>query len=317
MASESGKIDKQTGNRFAALDPDFIPVRSKKANKAAKRVVSSIPEMIRHQWSESQKYGYKYRVLQNGNVENQSTIYVCTGVAYHHQVEEIFSQAIADAKSMPEVFGKDFECDVKINLLRRNTGEYVGVAYIDVTNPAFYYALLGLNVDGSDRAEYYDDPSWVPPTEPIKCWADDVEVPKLRKELPPLIALSQYEYDEKQKAHLGTDESHGRITISPAFKPAAEENCDPKILFVQNVPSTNVAFLYAIFARYARTWPSEPTENTFYPKIHVKETRTGELVALVQYYHEFDAGFAMAMLRKVRALYNGEEITMPVRYARK
>ena len=57
---------------------------------------------------------------------------------------------------------------------------------------------------------------------------------------------------------------------------------------------------------YART-----TSAGLYPKITIKETRNGNTVALVRYAHEYDAGFAIVMLRKVRALYNGHEIIMP------
>jgi len=273
-----------------------------------------IPEPVQDQLRLRKKFSYGYRVLDNGNVVNTNTLYIGTGVAHPYQVEALFAQAIQTAKNMPEVFGEDFECDVVVNLVRRNTGQYMGVAYVDVTCPAFYYALIGLNTDGSDRAEYYDDPSWEPPPE-SNSWADYVDCPKLRREPPPIIKLGEYEYDQEQKEHLETDETHGSLTVSPAFITSGWHETDPKTLFVQNVPSDDLKFLYAIFARYART-NVEDSEYDYYPKITIKETRSKQLVALVRYGHWHDAGFAYAMLRRVRALYKGKEVIMPVRFAR-
>jgi hypothetical protein len=305
------------------MDPgEFTVVKSKRKPRPpqAKPEVRSqsssggIPQAILKQQELSKKHKYKYRVLSsNGNVENSSTFYVATGVAHHEQVLEIFQKAIQEATAMPEVFGNDFECDVIVNLLRRRNPEtgkmvYSGIAYVDVNNPKLYFALLGLNIDGSERAEYYEDPEWVP-TE-SNSWADQV-CPTLRRELPPILTLPTYEYDEDQKEHLNTDATHGNVNISPAFKPSVSDDVDPCVLFVQGVPTKNLNFLYEIFARYART----PKGDELYPKISIKETRNGSTVAFVRYAHEYDAGFAIVMLRKIRALFSGQEIIMPVCHA--
>lgn len=288
--------------RFAALDPED-----------AEKVV---PQPVREQWKLREKHNYEYRVLENGNIENNSTLYIATRVAHTYQIESLFHQAIQRAKSMPEIFGEDFDCDVVVNLVRRNTGQYVGVAYVDVSSPIFYNVLIGLHPDGSERAEYYDDPSWIPPVSG-KSWADDIECPKLRKEFPPLLRLSEYEYDQEQKEHLNTDETHGTVIVSPAFINTGWHDSDSYTLFVQNVPANDINFLYAIFARYARTNIGDLNNSSnYYPKITIKETREKRLVALVKYAHWHDAGFAFAMRRKICALYQEKEIILPVRFAR-
>lgn len=122
-----------------------------------------VPTPVLYQNELRKKYNYSYKLLSNGNVENNSTIYVSTSVAHPHQVENIIKNAINKAKNMPKIFGYDFECDFQINVVRRYTGEYLGYAFVDFTNPKFYYALTGYNVDGSERVEYKDDPNWISP----------------------------------------------------------------------------------------------------------------------------------------------------------
>lgn len=290
------------------------------SQRRAKFPHTSLPDAVQRQRQLREKYQYEYRRMPNGNIENNSTLFVKTGVAHYHQITEVFAKAVTEAKNREDIFGPNFECDVSVNLLRKKEGQYVGSAYVDLTNPALYYVLLGMNADGTERAWYEVDPSWQPPSisESSSDWADDVaiEPPRIRHELPALLLLSSYEYDEKQREHLMTTDTHGKITISPAFMPAFDNDCNPFVLFVQEVPSEDVKFLYEIFSRYARTRASDESDYSFYPRINIKPTRAGKLVATVKYAHQNDAGFAMAMLKKIRALFNGQEIVMPVRNAR-
>jgi hypothetical protein len=326
-----------------------------------------IPIAIQEQRRLRSKFYYSYREVNNGNVENNSTLYVNTGVAHPHQIEEIFLEVIEQARNMPDIFGKNFECDVQVNLVRKHTGQYMAYAFIDLSNPAIYYALIGCEIDGRERVEYIPDPDWVPPepsTTPKETksnsWADlddddwvppepsttpketksnswaDLDdddwgigeesfkpsAPKLRHELPPLLKLNDFKYDEQQKIYLKTDEDYGNVGISPAFiTPGVNDDHDDCKLYVSDVPANDHDFLYAIFARYARTSSYYEDEKFFYPKIQIRKNNREEdatkqkYYAIVQYAHSYDTAFALIMLQKIRAKYNGEDIFMRVRYA--
>lgn len=297
-------------NRFAPLDKSRRRPPPHKAAVQQKQLCA--------------KHNYTYQV-EDGKVMNNSTIYAITSVAHMHQIEELLDDAIQQAKAMPEVFGEDFACDYKINLVRKHTGEYLGYAYIDLSNPKLYYALVGKNVDGSDRVEYIDDPNWVPQAlvpsvgKPIS-WADetdDLERPKIRKGLPPILCLKKYAFDEEQKRHLETQDTHGTITLLRCYI-TDEEDYDSTSLYVSDVPEEDYDFLYYIFARYART----RCYDKYYPQITIhtyskkhQTLKNSKYYAIVKYLHHYDAAFARLMCQKIRARYKDRDVEMHVRFA--
>jgi hypothetical protein len=330
-------------NRFAVLgdtSPIFADSSSKVQTKFSrlnrekkhKSTPSKVPEAVIKQLELRKKYKYGYKIVSNGNIENNSTLYVHTGVAHPHQIEALFKDVIERAK-LDTMFGENFECEFQVNHIRKFSGEYMAYAFVDLTNPKLYYALVGYNLDGSERYELIDDPTYVPPKrnttqsdEPILNWADEIDDtmelphPKIRKDLPPLITLSEYEYDEQQQNHLQTTATHGSVSVSPAFIiPGVGEDYDECSLYVTEVPADDHDFLYAIFSRYARTNCPYEKGNRFYPKINIRESNKIEdkknFYAIVQYSHPYDAEFARIMLQKVRAQYNSQDINMRVRYA--
>ena len=328
--------------RGKASVPHFKqPWRTLGREKRPKRDLQ-IPTAVLKQIELRKRHKYVYRVVNNGNVENNCTLYVNTGVAHAYQIEGIFQEVIERAKTMPEIFGSDFECDAKVNVVRRHSGEYMAYAFVDLTDPKLYYALIGCNVDGTERAEYIEDPNWTPPSTsppvstggwvPGKSWADDddepivivpPQAPKIRRELPPLITLAGYNYDKQQMEHLQTKETQGMVTVSPAFiTPGVNEEYDDCSLYVSRVPQIDYDFLYEIFARYSRSSSPDEDGAHFFPKIKIQKSSkegsgTGDdsLYAIVQYSHPYDAHYALQMLQKIRARYNGADITMPVRHA--
>ena len=348
MLSNSGDFKVKTNRRKPRPQhTQNSPPQENRGHSSRKNEVK-IPKAVLDQLELRKKYKYSYRVVNNGNIQNNSTIYVVTGVAHPHQLDAQIQNVITRAKNMPEVFGQDFECDFQINVVRRYTGEYMGYAFVDVTNPKLYYALLGFNVDGSDRAEYVDDPNWVRPefvpkekkervaltianlmTEDWCCSSDEQEKPlsppKLRKELPPLLTLGEYEYDEQQKGHFETEVLNGSFSVSPAFiSPGIKEEYDDCSLYVSEVPAVDYDFLYNIFARYARTNSSRENDTQFFPRINIKEcskekmnkdeTKTG-IFAIVEFGDQKDCAFCLAMIQRLRASYNGKDVSMAVRYA--
>ena len=313
-------------NSFAALAAENS--QRKPRPKPKKNI--EIPKSVLHQMQLRKKHNYIYGLVSNGNIENNSTLYVGTELAHPHQVEKLFTEVIAKAKAMPEIFGANFECDVQINLVRKYTGQYMGYAFVDVDNPKLYYALIGYNVNGTDRVNYVPDPNWIPPT--IKSaatstssdWADDGEDivpshPNIRKELSALLTLGEYTYDDQQKAHmkqhLQLEELKGSVTVSPAFiTPGVDDEYDDSTLYVSEVPDMDYDFLYTIFSRYARYNSHDEDTNRFYPRITIRKNND-KLFGIVQYANPYDAKFAVSMLQKIRANYNGRDIIMPVRHA--
>jgi len=121
---------------------------------------------------------------------------------------------------------------------------------------------------------------------------------------------------------LQTEETHGTVCVSPAFiTPGVNEEYDDCSLYVSEVPAENYDFLYTIFARYARSDTYIENERRFFPKITIRKSNkesafnTEGYYAIIQYSHPYDAAFALNMLQKVRAQYDGKDITMRVRYA--
>ena len=276
--------------RFKRSDEPFPRKNSPDDSRLRKKAHTvELPSAMVKQQALRKKKKYVYRTVQNGNVENNCTLYVNTRVTHPHQVEYLFNDAIVRAKSMPEVFGDDFDCNAQVNLIRKHTGEYLGYAFVDLTNPKLYYALIGCNVDGSER------------------------------DGDPIMTLGEYEYDQQQKEHLQTDETHGTVSVSPAFiTPGVKEDRDDCRLYVSEVPADDLDFLYALFARYARQLSPLEDAVTFFPTITIrKDSDSSNHYATVQYSNPYDAAFALTMLRKVRAKYKGRDVIMPVRYAYK
>ncbi|MHB1910101.1 MAG: hypothetical protein ACYCQJ_14685 [Nitrososphaerales archaeon] len=238
-----------------------------------------------------------YRILTNGNIENSNTIYVNSGIAHRHQIEEILSDALQQAKSL---LGPQFESDFIINHILNMTKQYVGYSYIDVSNPAFYHLLIGNKPDGSENIEFIEDPV--------------NEGVKVKVRLPPLITLKSYLYDEHQRRHIHGQATRGVISISPAYiTPGVVAGLNGKQLFVSNVPSNDPGFLHLLFDRYARTQHKEKV----YPIINIRKSVAGKYYATVTYFSHYDTAFALLMNKKIRAMYNDSHVEMNVRYAEK
>lgn len=284
-----------------------------------------LPEEIITQVGICKKYNYKYKENSNGNIYNNTTFYASTITAHAYQIEKLFKSVIEKAKKMPEIFGHDFECNFRINHVKYKTGEYVGHAFIDVSNPKLYYALLGKNIDGSDNVKYIDDPEWKKPV-CVDCdWGDIADksfAPKIKIDLPPLLTLDKYEFDEEQikkqeewnRNKFYESQKYGFISISPAYitskGESSENDCQ---LYVRNVPYNDSKFLYNIFSRYSKTPISG---DKYYPYIKIHTNKQGKFFAIVKYQNIYDTAFALMMCQRIIAEYNGETIEMYVRYAK-
>ncbi|AYV86120.1 MAG: hypothetical protein Solivirus9_1, partial [Solivirus sp.] len=303
-----------------------------------------VPKAVLAQQRKCRKYKYTYKVTNEGNVINNTILYLFTELAHQSNVVALFQKAIQKAKTLPE-FGENFECEVRVNLVKRHNGAYVGYAYVHLTNPMLYHALLGMNVDGTERVVYEDVevkeksaekekkleqeamPQFGRQLQTSNNWSDyddDDTIQKKKIQLPPLLTLEEYEYDEMQKdfAQKNGKPLIGEVTVLPAFiEPGVAENENECILYVTDVPAMDYDLLYSMFAPYATNTSYSDADNSkfFYPKINIRQTGPAgaeqKIFATVKYDKQYDASFALQMNRKVHLLYSGKEVTITTRRA--
>lgn len=169
---------------------------------------------------------------------NEHTLYVKSGVASNEQLMKSMRQSLINVSKK---LGRSVPCSFKSNLIIGRNGVYYGFGYLWVTNPEVYHMLLGRNPDGTERVECYDDPNWIKPTNTLEdalseityksgSWADMTDTeeeiiqtytcPKIKVQLPPLMELPGYDYDDEQLTHFQR--------LAEKFK--NEEVTDPSVL---------------------------------------------------------------------------------------
>lgn len=341
-SSSSRNSSPYTRDKSSRMDNDgFTPVQ--KSNRRSKNVV--IPAAVEKQLFLRKKYSYNISVVEtenSKNIYNNSTLYVYTKQESKEEVEDALNKVILKAKKQPEIFGGDFECDFVVNLVCKYGGEKIGFAYVDLSNPALYYALIGYNIDGSERVELVDDDNWVsPPAESLpeitskgENWDDEAEAeaekferqklficPKIKKDLAPLIR-----FDNSKNTYHDAEGILEDFAIDPlpAFIIPDEISDDSNgcTLYVSGVPdisndtSSNISdFLYSIFARYARYNSAYECKDRYFPKIFVNRNSKNLLYAAVIYAHHYDTKFALLMTKKIVIKYQGKDVEMQVKAA--
>lgn len=334
--ADIAKIEKEP----LLATPPSLEKQVLQKNKKEQKKEFPIPPQILKQNARNEKYKYVYRTTSDGNITDNCTLYAHTNLAYQSNIEEILNKAVAKAKTMPEIFGEDFECEFKVNLVKTHN-TYIGYAFIHLTNPALYYVLLGYTADGKDNSKYIDDPDWIEIPKMTGSgsfgslsslssgsitkstnWADMCEedeiqgVPKIRIPQEPLIKLESYEYDTEQREFDKNGNTHGTISITPGYiTPGIEEKLDPTCLYVSDVPALDYDLLYDIFAVYSK---KKMVDKYFYPKIKIHKFTNdtcNKYYAIVKYENSNDAGFALTMTKKIRLLYRDEAITLSTKYA--
>ena len=232
-----------------------------------------------------------------GSIESCHVLYVNTGVAYPYQVQDAFDTLIRKAKDMPEVFGLGLECDAKVTVVKNNNGEYLGYGYVDLDNPKVYHALLGREPTGEERVVYKDASYKLP----------GIGVPEVKCRPKPYIQLSPVVFTEEQR--LATGQDQGELVVHPSYLTLnTRPELDNKVLHATGFVSKDYKFAKTLFDRYGRTGK---------PHISMGKSATGGYYALVKYQHEYDAGYALQLLRGVTVLYHNQEIRIRTRYAKK
>ena len=168
-------------------------------------------------------------------------------------------------------------CDVQsliINVVKNREGKHFGHTYCWVEDIQIYNALIGLNLDGTERFEELEDENWVEPEIPlddalegVTDWGEEDEirerydVPYIKRPLEPLIILPGIKYTEEQKKKVESD--IGFIDIFPVSLTKYEEN--ENYIFSKNVPEwLTEKIIYAFFSKFDKDATSK------YPKIIMK-----------------------------------------------
>lgn len=146
---------------------------------------------------------------------NESTLYVLSGIARQDQLESALKAVFKQIRDHYPEDGYE-TAHFMANVITDTKGNIYGYSYVWVSDPRIYYMLIGRNPDGSERYEEYEDPDWVAPSEARPeatmtlgvNWADITEEeeeldekytrPIIRRQLPPLVRLPGYRYDEDQ-----------------------------------------------------------------------------------------------------------------------
>ncbi len=162
---------------------------------------------------------------------NNHTLYIRTGIAHRYQVEEILKNAINQLNIKTEIF---------VNLISSKDG-YCGCAYVWISSPEVYNAIVGKNLDGSERVRYEDDPDWKPPTDSTdKSWGDRMENKECLRTtiyLESLLSFDGYDFDQKQLDNMSNlSTKKGYIKIYQAFVLDVEPNLNRHILIAKNIP---------------------------------------------------------------------------------
>lgn len=201
----------------------------------------------------------------------------------------------------------NFVCDKSdliINVVKNKSGKHFGHTYAWINNNKIYNALIGLNIDGTERYEEVEDEDWKEPEIPIEealegvtDWAEEEEieerytVPYKKISLEPLIILPGIQYNSEQKNK--TNSEIGFIDLFPVSLTNYETY--DNYIFSKNVPSwltEDIVFNY--FKKY------ETDISNKYPKVTIKNFSTGNKLKVI--FSPRNSNLAMFVLKIVKKL---------------
>lgn len=175
----------------------------------------------------------------------------------------------------------NLKCDDQsliINVVKNREGKHFGHTYCWVDDIQIYNALIGLNLDGTERFEEIEDESWEEPTVPLEealegitDWGEEEEIrdrydrPFIKKRLDPLVILPGVKYTDEQCKK--TDADIGFIDVFPVSLTNYEEN--ENYIFSKNIPDwLDESVVYSFFKKFDK---DEFSKN--YPKVIIRNYR--------------------------------------------
>jgi hypothetical protein len=281
---------------------------------------------------------------------NESTLHVTSGIARQEQLEAALKAVFKQIRDHYTDEGYETAHFIA-NVITDTKGNIFGYAYVWVSDPRIYYMLVGMNPDGTERYEEYEDPNWVEPSEDRPetsivgvNWADITEQeeeldekytrPMIRRQLPPLVRLPGYQYDEEQlkkaaelvKSSAGEEvpvPKLGYFEVSRSWVSNVDANLDETTLCCRMAPNwVTEEMIRPVFERYSTdTELRHGTVNGIkgmysYPVVtfaKTKDKRTGEpcqrVFVAFSNLCPHDASFALLMTRKI-TIENLDDIRM-------
>ena len=221
-------------------------------------------------------------------VSEPGYLFIHSGVLEKEQIDKCFQDVVDQLISLnPEEY-KDTE--FLINVVKNREGVKFGHSYGWINKKEVFYALLGKNLDGSERVEYIDDENWKPPekdyNEAMKeiegDWAEwtDIETkykrPKIKVQLDPLISLSAIEYTEEQYNEVNKESKYG-------FMELFETKLSHKIgklntLFSNDIPSwIDEKYFFNFFKKFEKDreqhYDKKSKKKFCYPIVKIKSKK--------------------------------------------
>jgi len=153
---------------------------------------------------------------------DEHTLYLECGVANEQQIIDSVKTVIAQAEKL---LNRRLNRSFNVNVVMGKNGEYLGYCYLRLASTEIYWMLLGRNHDGTERFEeriefsqkknenfqadknekFEVDKTWYERT-----LEEDAKIQQIiKRQLPPLLSLPGYKYEDDQINHLK------KISVSP------------------------------------------------------------------------------------------------------
>lgn len=240
---------------------------------------------------------------QHNTYYNHSTIYAKTGIAHADQIEKCLLNALFQIKELCNniVPIPDF----RINHVRDHDGNYLQHAYIDISHPLYYYALVGCH-----HLIELDPSCYTNQIQKLDQHTLDFIQHRIQHKISnPLVEICDYTLDDEQHKILSEQMEYIdlKITLCPAFvKYPNDIMYNPKQLYVNNIPN-DIKFIKTLFNRY--TMPGN------HIKVSLHQMKKGQQFALINFDHWQEASFALCMNKKITVMYDSKTLVIMCRHS--
>ena len=223
----------------------------------------------------------KYRVSELGY------LFIHSGNLDHSQVENCLLHAIREC-------AKSYDLDISnlkliVNVVCNREGKKFGHTYAWLNHHEIFYALIGKNLDGTERFKMVEDPNWSPPSddedEALEAAGDDwgamadveeaYECPQIKVKLEPLVTPPAVKYTPAQIKEVGEESEFGFIEIFEVQ--LSKKPGKLNTIFSNDIPDwITKEMLFEYFEKFERDKSVHQTkkrEKFHYPQIVVKKKK--------------------------------------------
>jgi len=196
---------------------------------------------------------------------------------------------------------------IYINVVKNKDDKKLGYSYIWTDKNEIYNLFCSLNLDGSKRERYYNDPNWVKPEEKEiseegqNNWAllakDELDqiCPLLKEELPPLVDINHYKLGD---------------FIIP-IGPSIVEEIGKNTIYSRNIDNwINEKILYRYFNIFEKDKAVYKNKDKIYnyPLINIRKNDKNKWVTIIfSPKYPFTASFLINVVKKIKIKHNDNE----------